>query len=139
MTYPYRPQRRGAEIRYLPLIPLELHNAQRHLRVRALLDSGAEHTIFSKQIAQELGIACRDDRLVMLQGLGGVVPGYLATVELRLGTAHWTTNAIFSDAVAANSGLLGQLGFFQFFTVTFRYGRGEIDIRRFRRALIGKN
>jgi len=75
MIYRYRPQQRGREIRYLPLVPLELHHAKRHLRVRALLDSGAEHTIFSQQIAEVLGIEGFKGRRVTLQGIGGTLPG----------------------------------------------------------------
>jgi hypothetical protein len=132
MIYPYRPQRRGGEVRYVPLVPLELHHAKRHLRVRALLDSGAEHTIFSTQIANALGFEDRHARKVTLQGIGGTATGYLATVDLQLGSARWTTDAIFADSIAADSGLLGQLGFFQFFTVTFRYQSGQMIVHRSR-------
>jgi hypothetical protein len=132
MIYPYRPQRRGNETRYLPLIPLEMHNARRHLRVRALIDSGAEQTVFSTQLADELGIEYLNNRSVMLQGIGGIVRGYLATVDLTLGTYRWTTSAIFAESIGADSGMLGQLGFFEFFTVVFRYRGGEIDVRRAR-------
>jgi hypothetical protein len=130
MIYRYRRQLRGNDVRYLPLLTLDLHHAKRHLRVRALLDSGAEHTIFSTRVAEALGIEAPSGRLVTLRGIGGTMPGYLAAIELQLGASRWTTDAIFADGIAADSGLLGQLGFFQFFTVTFRYQSGEIDIRR---------
>lgn len=132
MKFKYRPQHRSGEIRYLPLIPVELHGSQRHLRVRAILDSGAEHTVFSKQVAQHLGIGLSDNRTVMLQTISGVVPGILAAAELQVGAYRWTTEAIFADGLAADAGLLGQLGFFQFFTVTFAYSRGDITIRQAR-------
>jgi len=133
MIYRYRRQHQGREVRYVPLVSADLHHAKRHIRVRALLDSGAEHTIFSTQVAQALGIEIPWERRVMLRGISGTIPGYLATVELQLGTSRWTTDAIFADGIAADSGLLGQLGFFQFFTVTFRYQSGQIDVRRTRR------
>lgn len=132
MTYKYRSQRRGNDIRYLPLIPIELHSSKRHLRVRALIDSGAEHTVFSQQIANQLGISLSENRRVMLQTIGGIVPGFLSTIELQLASHRWSTDVIFTDGLAADSGLLGQLGFFQFFTVTFGYSRGDITVRRAR-------
>lgn len=83
MTYKYRLQRRGNEFRYLPLIPVELHSSKLHLRVRALFDSGAEHTVFSQQIAHQLGIPLSENRRVMLQAIGGIVPGQ--TKQTRIG------------------------------------------------------
>ncbi len=110
-----------------------MYNSRRHIRIRALIDSGAEHTVFGEQVARQLGINLLDNQRVVLQGVGGEVSGYLAKVDLQLGTIRWTTDAIFSNGIEAGSGLLGQLGFFQFFTVTFLYSRGDITIRQARR------
>jgi hypothetical protein len=137
MTFPYRRQRRGGEVRSVPLVPVELHYGQQHIRVRALVDSGSEHTIFSTQLGELLGIGqgSHRGRDVVLQGLGGTVSGFLAPVELQLGTHRWTTEAIFAYGIAPESGILGQLGFFQFFTVTFSYSAGNMQIRRAFRAV----
>lgn len=55
----------------------------------------------------------------------------LIKMELQLARHRWTAPTIFSDA-GKRRAILGQIGFFAFFTVTFRYAARKIDIRRTR-------
>jgi hypothetical protein len=64
---------------------------------------------------------------------GEASPGYLLDVEHQLGRYRWTAPAVFSNIIAAQSPMiLGQAGFFAFFTVTFKRRRLLMDIRRAR-------
>lgn len=64
-------------------------------------------------------------------GVGGAVSrGYLI-VRHQLGHHQWTMPVVFSTAVDSPA-ILGQAGFFEFFTVTFRRRRAIMDIRRAR-------
>jgi hypothetical protein len=81
---------------------------------------------FSSQVAEILGIEDAANRHVTLDGIGGIVSGYFGTIDLQLESSRWTTEVIFADGIAADTGLLGQLGFFQFYTVMFRYQSGQI-------------
>lgn len=131
MTFHYRPQLRGGEVRYLPLVPIEVYGPQSHVRVQALVDSGAEHTLFPLEIAERLSLPYHGSPQVSIQGVTGpTAVGYRVPLELSVGAHRWTTQAICIDGLETKSGLLGQLGFFEFFTVTFQYQRKLITLRR---------
>lgn len=129
MIFPYHGARRGSETRQLPLVPVVLHGPHESVDIVSLVDSGAEHNIFRLDVAENLGLELDYKRKVTLLGYDGRPRvGYLVTVELGLGRHRWTAPAIFSEFVTRR-GLLGQVGFFAFFTVTFRYRKREMDIR----------
>jgi len=96
----------------------------------SLVDSGAEHTVFHVDVAERLGFDVTDHPEAILEGVGGVVDGYMIRVGIRLGRHQWDTFAIFTDGLKPGSGLLGQQGFFEFFKVTFDYQERVMDIRR---------
>lgn len=130
MIYPYRSQRRGSEDRHLPLVPIIVQGSNDLVTVRALIDSGAEHNVFSPDIAERVGIDVEEHREVTISGVGGSVQGWQVPVTLKLGEWQWESETIFSSGVEAGSGLLGQLGFFAFFDVTFKYTDRVMDVRR---------
>jgi hypothetical protein len=133
MIFPYWELQRDYEVRLLPLVRIRTFNGDRSVQFDALVDSGAEHSVFSLEIADELGIHLGDARHVVVVGAGGhEIDGFLTRVELQLGRHRWTAPSIFSEA-GSRRGILGQIGFFAFFSVTFRYDQREMDIRRNRR------
>lgn len=133
MIFPHWQEIRDGETRWLPLIRPTLRGPSGLLlEVWALVDSGAEHSVLSLEVADALRIDAEAGASVTLVGIGGVeVRGFLLPVSLQLGRHRWTAPVIFSPAVAAR-GVLGQAGFFAFFTVTFRHKQRELEIRRAR-------
>lgn len=130
MTFPYWQLHRDGELRATPLIPLTVHGTTGSVDLLALVDSGAEHNVFGEEVAKRLGLDLTKGSPVTLVGVGEVdLPGRLLEVELQLGKRRWTAPAIFSSALGMR-GLLGQAGFFAFFTVTFRRRQGIIEVRR---------
>lgn len=130
MVFPYRSFQVGREIRYVPLLSVLVHGNDRHLSARVLLDSGADHTIIHRDFAHRLGIEL--GKKVTILGVGGVVAGYLGQAALSFDSRRWKTQVIFSDGVDVGSGLLGQLGFFEYHTVIFDYSRKSIEVKRAR-------
>lgn len=130
MIFPYWEVQRGDQTRRLPLVPLRVRGTSEVLDVLALVDSGAEHNVFGLDVAKRLQIPVEDGDPVTIVGIGGVpVSGRLVRVKLQLGRHQWTAPAIFS-AAANEHAILGQVGFFAFFTATFRYQEHEMNIRR---------
>jgi hypothetical protein len=112
------------------MVPVRVRYADNSVQFDALVDSGAEHNIFSLEIAEEVGLSLRKARHVIVVGAGGhEIDGFLTTIELQLARNRWTAQTIFSDA-GKRRAILGQIGFFAFFTVTFRYARREFEIGR---------
>lgn len=117
-------------MRFLPLIELRVRHGRRLLQTDALVDSGAEHNILDSEVAEDLGITAEEGEPVTVVGAGGhVMDGFRTSTTFEIGKHRWTAPVIFSDA-AEGRAILGQIGFFAFFSVTFRYRKREIDIRR---------
>ena len=71
-----------------------------------------------------------DGREVIIFGYDGKeAAAFRIYVELQLGKEKWRAPVIFSDVVT-RQGLLGQIGFFKFFNVDFRYAEKVMSIRR---------
>ena len=132
MIFPYCKVPRDGDARYLPLLPLTVHGPRGVVDLFAIADSGAEHSVFGLDVAERLEISLADAMPVRIVGIGDQESvGHLIMVDLQLRRHRWTAPAIFSTAVSQRA-ILGQLGFFAFFTVTFRYRRREMSIQRSR-------
>jgi hypothetical protein len=130
MIFPYAEIERSGQIRLLPLVPISLHGPAGTIDVVALLDSGAEHSVFGDELASHVGIEWETGDPVVIVGVGEHdLPGRLLQVELQLGRHHWTAPTIFCPELKQRA-ILGQAGFFAYFTVTFRYRRREVVILR---------
>jgi len=132
MIFPYWEVQRGGEVRHLPLVPVTVFGPADELSVLALVDSGAEHSVFGLDLADRLNIPLDDANAVVIVGVGGQEsPAYLTDVCLKLGRHRWVGPAVFSSAVSQRA-ILGQAGFFEFFTVMFRRNKLQMEIRRTR-------
>ena len=129
MIRPYRERRRGGHIRYLPLLTVNVQTGFRMVDVNALVDSGAEHNVFSIDIARRLQLDVKSGQPVTLNTIAGETTGYLMPVNFELGRQQWRAPVIFTDS-AGHPGILGQQGFFKYFTVTFKYRDRVMNIRR---------
>jgi hypothetical protein len=130
MIFPYWEMPRENEVRWLPLVRIRTWNRSRSLQLDALVDSGAEHNVLSLQVASELAIPLDDAEHVILIGAGGhELDGFKSAVDFQLGKHRWSARVIFSQA-GSRRAILGQIGFFAFFSGTFRYAKREMDIRR---------
>jgi hypothetical protein len=132
MIFPYLSVRRRNTIRSLPIIPVQLCGPIQNVSVLALLDSGAEYSVFNRKLLDMLGLTIDNATLVEIIGVGGSASqGVLLDVEHRLGRHRWRGPAVFSDTVDSPM-ILGQAGFFEFFNITFKRRQSLMDIRRAR-------
>jgi len=132
MKLPYRPYRvrlyRGEPFVtvWRPMVQTLLHGPLGTAKLNALLDCGADQTMFPRQFADALGIAVDDSRPGNVRGVGGaaltVHPGH-AELEIRDGRQgyRWPSTIQFGPG---NHVLLGQLGCLEFFVATLdHHGR----------------
>jgi hypothetical protein len=132
MNFPYVEDWGEGDVRHLPLVPLVIHGPAASVELLALVDSGAEQSVFSAEYAQRAGLSFADSTPVCMFGVGDQeIPGVLLPVDLQLGPHRWTGPAVFSAQLRAKA-ILGQVGFFSFFTVTFRRARLQMEVRRAR-------
>ncbi len=81
-----------------PLIPLGVKIAERWYPLEVYVDSGAAYTVLHAGIAEGIGFDYRSGRLVHVQvGDGSLIPVYLHSLELQIGTERLTAPVGFSD------------------------------------------
>jgi hypothetical protein len=96
--------------------------------LRCLVDSGAVNTLMPRWVAIEAGVDLSDVWDASL-GVGGTaIKARFSTVRLAVGGHAWEAQVGFCDPWPYGWGLLGQLGFFHFFVVTFRAADWELEI-----------
>ena len=121
-------------VRSRPMIPVVLSHGEQATEVYAIIDSGADTTIFSDEIAQLLGLRVRDgirETFVGTSGRPQVVHYHDLTIGFRSGEAEkaYEARVGFSRLPADVAGLLGQIGFLDRFSVTLNQPRQEITLR----------
>ena len=96
------------------------YNHKRSGLLESIVDTGADHTIFDAQIGDDLGIPIRKGREVPFTGvaMGTRTVGYLHKVTLTVAAQTYEAPIIFAYDISA-TGILGQIGFFDHFIVTF--------------------
>ena len=95
----------------------------------SLIDSGADHCIFSLDTAKLLGIKLKPKNKTTISGIGrDAVRGYWDELELRIAGKTYTTRVIFAKISDYGFGILGQQGFFDHFDVNLSYQKQTIEI-----------
>ena len=132
MIYPYQQLPVDDDAHFLPLIPVTVIGPALDLECYALVDSGSDQNVIDAPIAHATGISLTSGAPVIVSGLGdSETNGTEVDVEFRLGRQTWTAPVVFVST-GNQEVILGQLGFFAFFDITFWYQQRTIDIRKVR-------
>lgn len=111
-----------------PIIPISLEYKGVKVRYEALIDSGADFTILPIGLMSVLNIDIKNCRKVNFSGVGGeIINGVITKIALGIGECNYLTNVVFAE-ISGAIGILGQLGFFDFFKVTFDLKKKEIEV-----------
>lgn len=136
MKFPYLKQpsslRPGAPWISRPLIPVRLFHSDKQVTVYALIDSGADVSVFHSSIARGLGIDPGFGRRSQAYGISGRAQGvevYYHQVRLQVVGSMDTIEVEVGFAESSGIGaLFGQSGFFEHYRVAFDRSTEEIDI-----------
>jgi hypothetical protein len=125
----------GVTEKLTPVVPVTLLAGNRSALVYPVVDSGADYTVFSEEVATELlGLDVRSGVAASFCGTTGDMqtafchPITLSIGDARNGVSYMTTVA-FAPLPADTAGLLGQLGFFDHFAVTLDRRQDRITLR----------
>lgn len=101
---------------YRPLIPIQIgFNAKQSLLFEALVDSGADKSLFPLDIGTQIGIDFSTLKPQKAKGIGGkIVTTYSAQIDLKIKNQTFITQADFSREI--DYPLLGREGFFDLFS-----------------------
>lgn len=104
----------------------------KELQYAALIDSGADFSIFHAEIGEYLGIDIRSGAKEMFGGIQdrGGAEAFLHRITLVVGGWKYDTTIGFSYDIAPRGfGILGQKGFFDVFIVKFDLLKEEIELK----------
>lgn len=92
----------------LPVIDLKVVYKGKVLSLAALIDTGADYTIFSRAIARKLGINVEEGEMKVLEGAGGSIVAYIHQVNIILCNKEIGIKACFSEKEDVPENILGR-------------------------------
>jgi predicted aspartyl protease len=130
MRIPYTKYKIGTELERLPLISVRLACNNKKVKLWALIDSGADFSVFNADIAAILGVDLEKERQVELAGfVGGSALAWIYQVNLEVeGLQSININVAFTESSMPELCLVGQRGFFDKFQIRFERYKDLIEI-----------
>ena len=118
--YSYRKQQ------LFQIIPVTVSIESYDISTDALLDSGANISVFRQEIAECLGLQIESGEEILLHGLGGRVMGYIHEVTMKVEQISFPCKVVFSSELTVGINLIGRQDFFEKFKVTFNENNKEV-------------
>lgn len=113
-----------------PIIPIDLKHGNRGVHYEVLVDSGADICIFDSEIGELLGLDIISGEEQFVTGVTGVPEKYyIHTITISVGGHKYEIDAGFMKRPTDSYGIVGQKGFFEFFSVKFIYTKQKIEIK----------
>jgi len=110
-----------------PLIEIVLIGPKERIKMLALLDSGADYSLFNLEVAERLGIKNETSEKVGLQGVvGEPFWGYMHKVPIQVEDKVFNCKIVFSNVKTT---LLGRDNFFLPFLVTFNEKQQKVSLK----------
>lgn len=116
--------------REFPIIPITLIRRNVEIDTDALLDSGANISVFREEIAECLEITIEDGEETLIQGIGGRIVGYIHELRVRVDNVEFPCKVVFSKELTVGLNILGREGFFEYFQITFNEKNKEVVIEK---------
>ena len=113
-----------------PIIPITLFGPKGSVNVDALIDSGADKSLFHIELGKEIGLNCKECRKEIFSGIAGKkIIAYVCKVQLQIRGIDKKIELLagFADAPGIFA-ILGQDGFFDAFKIKFERNHNIIEI-----------
>jgi len=114
-----------------PYIPVELSHEGKNVRVYALIDSGADTSLFHSSLGRELGIDVESGRKSSFFGIaeGPGVNVYIHTILVQVvgDDTPIDMEVGFTDSKGVGA-ILGQSGFFDHYIVRFDRSKNRLEV-----------
>ena len=115
--------------RFYPIIPVGLIRGKETVRTEALVDSGANISIFHSEFCRELGLKLEEGEKRTFQGIGGKITGYIHTVQVNVNEHMFPCRIAFSDEMITGLNIIGREDFFNNFFVIFDDIKKELELK----------
>jgi len=113
-----------------PIIPIRIFGPGESIMVDALIDSGADCSVFNDEIGREIGLNLGAYPIEKLSGIeGGIIPAKLHKIKIQIVGLKEKIEIVarFTESKGV-SAILGQEGFFDAYHIKFERTRGIIEI-----------
>jgi len=112
-----------------PIVDVELSGPKGKFKTIALIDSGADYSLFNIQIASAIGIeleSCRKEGTMGIEGSGKEI--FISEVKMKV--EHLEPIKVEAGFIDSRSviGLIGQIGFFDLHRVKFERDHNAFEI-----------
>jgi hypothetical protein len=113
-----------------PYIPIRILHNNKFQDLMCLVDSGADLCLFPSKIGEILGIDVHSGRIEEIGGIAEIgIAAYIHPVRLIVrGLSGVDVEAGFTESRGIRAGILGQMGFFDKFRITFERYKNWVDI-----------
>lgn len=125
-TFPYRYKRIEQGILFNPLVSIPVKTRLGWQPLWFLVDSGADTTMLTTSLADQLGLSYDSDKKTSLYGIGEHrLNAFLGVIRMRFGRDEVRVRVHFIQAKDTTL-LLGRLDVFERYTVCFDYQRQRV-------------
>lgn len=114
--------------RFYPIIPVGIMRGKNVVRTEALVDSGANISIFHGDFCRELGLKLEHGEKKTFQGIGGKITGFVHKIQINVNEHLFTCKIAFSDEMITGLNIIGREGFFDKFVVVFDDSKKELSL-----------
>jgi predicted aspartyl protease len=109
-----------------PTLELPVKTPGGNRRFRFLLDSGTDFTMMPRSAARQLGLSLKGTKEMSVTGIeGSETTAWLSEITVEIGGSELPLPCLFSS-IERTPYLLGRMGFFQRFNITFDNARKKI-------------
>lgn len=115
-----------------PVIPVTVYHDNQKVTYEVLVDSGADFSVFDAEIGDLVGLDISSGKRGVVSGIAGQSSSYfMHKIQISVGGWEFETNVAFMSQVGQtlNYGVVGQIGLFENFVVTFDLSRREIELK----------
>lgn len=113
-----------------PIIPISLTKGDNKIRFEALIDSGADYTVFPGILGRLLEIEVESGKKDSIVGVSGEsINVYFHNIIIEVGGWSFEIFAGFADKMNKAQAVLGQSGFFDLFIVKFDLVKREVELK----------
>lgn len=117
------------------VIPIVIDGPNGAMEIWALVDTGADHTVLPRFVAEQLAIPLHQDPTVTATAYGGTpIPLSVGIATLSLSTqgktVSWTDEFAFHESADGENetAVVGHAGFLNYFTATFDGQAGQLTL-----------
>ena len=123
---------------YRPVVPFSLIGPNGLVDFFGLLDTGADESYITREMAERLGLDLNDTSKYVIESAGGEVSVSYSDVVIEFGEGNeqyrWPVTIGITDQEWSEA-ILGHSGFLQYFDVLFRGANREVMITRNTKAM----